>query len=177
LIEYPKEGTPPSKSRFTVCEEVMADKKEKLIRRLTWIFGAAITPVLLFFALDVIIHQRAIQIPLPFGTPRLWGILVLILSVLCGIALPILMRAGFQTRAARTGSVDLENYTALQIRLIVVSMAAALLACVAYLFVLPKLYLYGSVLAGLYGIYSVIPSNRKINADLRYYGLQEKETP
>ncbi len=152
----------------------MAENNVRLIRRLYWIFGVAITPVVLFFVADVVIHQTGIQVTLPFGTPRLWGIAVLILSVLCGAALPILMRAGFQTRAAGTQSVGIEEYMSLQMRLIVLSMIAALLACVAYLFLLPKLYLYGSVLAGLYGIYSAIPTRRKINAELRYYGLGDK---
>ncbi len=152
----------------------MAENNDRLIRKLSWIFGAAITPVVLFFAADVVIHQMRIQVSLPFGTPRLWGIAVLILSVLCGAALPILMRAGFQTWAAGTRSVGIEEYANLQARLIVLSMIAALLACVAYLFLLPKLYLYGSVLAGLYGIYSAIPTRRKINAELRYYGLGDK---
>jgi hypothetical protein len=152
----------------------MAKNDMKLTRKLFWIFGAAITPVVLFFVADVVIHQMRIQVSLPFGTPRLWGIAVLILSVLCGVALPILLRAGFQTRASRKRSVGIEEYTSLQVLLTVLSMVAALLACVAYLFLFPKLYLYGSVLAGLYGIYSSIPSRRKIASELRYYGLGEK---
>jgi len=152
----------------------MTENNIRLIKKLYWIFAGTITPVVLFFAADVVMHQMGIRVMLPFGSPRLWGITVLILSVLCGAALPILMRSAFQTRAAGARSVGIEEYASLQVRLIVISMIAALPACVAYLFVLPKLYLYGSVLAGLYGIYSSIPSRRKINAELRYYGLGEK---
>ena len=151
----------------------MKETTQALTGKLTWVFWIALIPALLFFAVDILLHYLGVKPAIPFGSPRLWGIPLFILAVSCGVALPILMRARFQTHVARRKTVALSEYEAVQVRLILVSLTAALFADVAYLFLLPKLYLYGSILAGLYGIYGVIPSKRRILADLKYYGLED----
>jgi len=146
---------------------------ERVRARLTRMFWIVTATAGLFFGLDVALHELGTVVKVPFGTLRGWGIALLILAVACGVALPILLRAQFQTRAARLRRVTLVQYEALQIRIMLLAWAAALAADLAYLFPVPPVYLYGSVLAGLYGIYSIIPSQRKITAELRYYGLEQ----
>jgi predicted secreted protein len=110
----------------------------------------------------------------PFGQLRAWGILLLIVSVILGVALPILLRTLFNSRAVEAKRVALVDFVAHQQRLVVVSISAAYVAGVAYLLLVPNLYLYGSVLAGLYGIYSAIPSERKLKGELRFYRVGDK---
>ena len=153
----------------------MNERADLLQKKITLTFWLGMLPVILLFGLDVLLHQLQVEVAPPVGSLRLWGIVLLILSVGCGIALPILMRTLFQSRAAKKKSVSFEEYQRFILALTLVALSAALLADIAYLFVVPKLYLYGSVLAGLYGIYSAIPSRRKISAELKYYGLEGRD--
>jgi len=138
----------------------MGEHTEALAGRLSRLFWAVTAVAAGLFGLDIVFHRAGIDVAVPFGTLRLWG-----------IALPILLRALFQTRAAERGKVTIEGYERLQVRIMLLVLAAALAADAAYLFPVPPLYLYGCVLAALYGIYSIIPSSRKIAGELRYYGL------
>jgi len=149
----------------------MGEHTEALAGRLSRLFWAVTAVAAGLFGLDIVFHRAGIDVAVPFGTLRLWGIALLVLSVACGVALPILLRALFQTRAAERGKVTIEGYERLQVRIMLLVLAAALAADAAYLFPVPPLYLYGCVLAALYGIYSIIPSSRKIAGELRYYGL------
>jgi predicted secreted protein len=115
-----------------------------------------------------------ITIQVPFGSLRVWGIFLLVVSVLLGVAIPVLFRTMFNKRAVDAKYVAPAAFVGHQKRLVVISISAAYVAGLAYLLVVPNLYLYGSVLAGLYGIYSAIPSERKLEGELRFYGLGGK---
>jgi hypothetical protein len=152
----------------------MNQELSDLIRRLNRLFW-----ILTFLALAVLgsgylLHRMKVAISPPFGQLRTWGIFLLIVSVILGVALPILLRTLFNRRAVEAKQVALVDFVAYQQRLVVVSISAAYVAGTAYLLLVPNLYLYGSVLAGLYGIYSAIPSERKLKGELRFYGVREK---
>ena len=141
------------------------------LNRLFWVLTVLAVAIL---GLGYLLHSMTITIQAPFGGLRAWGIFLLVLSVLLGVALPVLLRTMFNKRAVDRKHVDLTAFVAHQKRLVVISISAAYVACIAYLFLVPNLYLYGSVLAGLYGIYSAIPSERKLAGELRFYGLGGK---
>lgn len=143
----------------------------RLLNRLFWAMTAA---VLALMAAGYLLHRFAIQVRPPFGSLRGWGLLFLVASVALGVALPILIRTLFNKNAVQRKDVELAAFTAHQKTLITVSISAALVGGLAYILVVPKLYLYGSVLAGLYGIYSAIPNERKLAGELRFYGLEGK---
>ena len=111
----------------------------------------------------------------PFFSERVWGIVCLVLSALCGIALPILMRTLYHERVHRKGKVSQANYRLLQLRIVVISLCAAYVAAVAYLFGTSRFHLGASVLAALYGVYGAIPYRKKVRADMKYYGLLEDQ--
>jgi hypothetical protein len=146
----------------------------KIGRSLNRLFWVLTVLAIAFLGLGYLLHKSNITIQAPFGSLRAWGIFLLVLSVILGVALPILLRTLFNKRAVEEKHVELVLFLAHQKRLVVVSVSAAYAACIAYLFLVPNLYLYGSVLAGLYGIYSAIPSERKLKGELRYYGLGGK---
>ena len=143
-------------------------------RSLNLLFWVLTVVALIFLGIGYLLHRMNIEIPTPFGSLRAWGILLLLLSVILGVALPVLLRTLFNKRAVEEKHVELFLFVAHQKRLVVVSVSAAYAACIAYLLMVPNLYLYGSVLAGLYGIYSAIPSERKLKGELRFYGLGGK---
>ncbi len=146
----------------------------KLIRSLNRLFWVLTVLAVAVLGLSYLLHQMNITIPPPFGGLRAWGIFLLLLSVILGIALPVLLRTLFNKRAVDAKHVQWAVFVAHQQRLVVVAISAAYVAGIAYLFLVPNLYLYGSVLAGLYGIYSAIPSERKLAGEMRFYGLGGK---
>jgi len=141
------------------------------LNRLFWVLTVV---AVAFLGVGFLLHKMTITIQAPFGSLRAWGIFLLVLSVILGVALPILIRTMFNKRAVDAKRVSLAAFVAHQKRVVVVSVSAAYTAGIAYLLMLPNLYLYGSVLAGLYGIYSAIPSERKLKGELRFYGLGGK---
>ena len=148
------------------------DQVDQLIRKLIRYFVLMILPAVMLLALSYFVHQRDVEIMLP-GSIQLWGVLFLVLAVSLGVALPILMRTLFHDRSARRGGVDFRRYERFQILQMAVAVSGTLFAALAYLFLVPKFHLYASVLAGLYGIYSVIPSKNKIAGEMKYYKIEE----
>jgi len=143
-------------------------KLARTLNRLFWVLTFLAVAVL---GLGYLLHRMDISIPPPFGGLRAWGIFLLVVSVLLGVALPVLIRTMFNKRAVDRKHVDLTVFVDHQKRMVIISISAAYVAGIAYMLVVPNLYLYGSVLAGLYGIYSAIPSERKLAGELRFYGL------
>jgi len=141
---------------------------KKLIRY----FVLMILPVIILFTLSYFAHQQNIRITPP-GNLQAWGVLLLILAVSLSMALPILMRTIFHDRSARRGGVDFWSYERFQLRQMAVAISGAVFAGLAYLFLVPKFHLYATVLAGLYGIYSVLPSRKKISGEMKYYKIKE----
>jgi hypothetical protein len=131
-----------------------------------------ILPLLLFISV-AIIHKTGIKIPsIPYI--RFYGIFLFVCSVTFGAALPIFIRTAFYNRFVTNKSVLPEEYTHYQSVLMALSSVAVVSASLAYLLVVSPLYLYGSTLAAIYGIYSVIPFQSKIEKELSIYKLQVK---
>ena len=152
----------------------MSDELDGLMRRLNRLFWTLTILAVAFLGLGYLLHRVNMDSPPSVGNPRVWGILLLTLSAILGIALPILLRTMFNRRAVSSRRVEMREFAAHQKRLIAVAVSAAYAAGIAYLLALPGLYLYGPVLCGLYGIYSAIPQERKLNGEMRYYGLGGK---
>ena len=148
------------------------DQVDQLIKKLIRYFIIMILPAVMLFAFSYFTHQRNIEITAP-GSIQAWGVLLLILTVSLSVALPILMRTIFHDRSARRGEVDFRGYERFQIRQMAVAVSGTVFAALAYLFLVPKFHLYTTVLAGLYGIYSVLPSRKKISGEMKYYKIKE----
>ncbi len=122
-----------------------------------------------------ILHKYGVTLQVPSGPPRLWGILFLLLTALCGIATPILMRTTFHDRAIKNKNVTRAQFEKYQKGIILTSFAGAFIADIAYLFLIPQFYVYGCVLAAIYGVYGAIPTPKKITAEMRFYNLEDEE--
>ncbi len=142
-----------------------------LLRKLNSLFWVLTLLAVAVLGSGYLLHRMNIPISPPWGGLRAWGILLLIVSVILGVALPIMLRTIFNKRAVDQKQVVMAAFVDHQKRLVVISISAAYVAGVAYLLLVPNLYLYGSVLAGLYGIYSAIPNERKLKGEMRFYGL------
>lgn len=146
-----------------------------LLKKMTRAFSILCGAAALFFIIIFFLHRQEIAVTPPFWSPWTWGVVLMVLSVAFGVALPILIRTLFHSRAVRNKRVEFWRYEKLQINLIIISVLGAFFACFAYLFLVAKFHLGASVLAGLYGIYSAIPVRRKLAADMKYYGLKDVE--
>jgi predicted secreted protein len=152
----------------------MNDDYNELVRGLNRMFWTLTAVAVAFLGLGYLLHRMEITISSSLGSLQIWGILLLTLAAVLGVALPILLRTIFNKRAVEAKQVAMADFVAHQRRLVVIPICAAYVAGVAYLLVVPGLYLYGSVLCGLYGLYSAIPQERKLKGEMRYYGLGEK---
>jgi hypothetical protein len=150
----------------------MDDKTQKLLEKMRIIFWIMTSGAIIFFIINIIVHYVIKVSVKPPGSLFYWGLALFILSVITGAALPVLMRTVFHSRAYKKKSAQFNDYAQHKQLVIVISLLASIPANCAYLFLVPKLYLYGSVLAGLYGIYAALPSERKITGELKYYGLE-----
>lgn len=143
---------------------------DRLAKKLTRTFVLLLLPALTLFVLAFVGHRSGLRVALP-GSLRVWGIVLLLLTVILSVALPILLRALFHDRAARRRQVEYYEYERFQVRQMAVTLAGAVFAGLAYLLVVPNFHLYGSVLMALYGIYSVLPARRKLAGEMNYYKI------
>ena len=143
-------------------------------KKLWKLFWVSIVLPLIFFAAVVIVLKLGIRYNPP-GNIRIWGIFLLVLSVTLGVALPVIFRTSFHGIYIKHESVSMSEYLGYQRGLIAVCSIAIISASVSYLFIVSPLYMYGSVLAALYGVYSAIPFNEKIMKELKIYKLDKPE--
>ncbi len=132
-----------------------------------WII--TVLPLLLFMGV-VLVHQLEIRITAP-GNIRTWGIFLLVFSVTFGVAVPVYIRTSFHGRYVKENHIAISKYLIYQRNMITVCSIAIVSASLAYLFIVSPLYLYGSILTALYGIYSVLPFRIKIENELRIFRL------
>jgi hypothetical protein len=149
----------------------MNDELADLVKTLNRLFWIMTVLAVAFLGLGYLLHRLGTSVPSSDQGLRIWGILLLTLAAVLGVAVPILVRTMFNKRAVSAKHVAMADFAAHQKRLVAIPITAAYVAGVAYLLAVPGLYLYGSVLCGLYGIYSAIPQERKLKGEMRYYGL------
>lgn len=149
----------------------MSDELSDLMKTLNRLFWTLTVVAVAFLGVGYLLHRVGIEISTSPAGLKVWGILLLVLAAVLGVALPILMRTLFNKRAVEAKRVSKAAFVTHHKRLIAIAISAAYVAGIAYILVVPGLYLYGSVLCGLYGIYSAIPQERKLLGELRYYGL------
>lgn len=143
-----------------------------LIRNLWKYFIAACIPFAVLLAIGWVIHRDNPASILPEGALRPVGISVFLGAVILNVALPILFRVRFHNTTVANPPLTVENYLAHQRRQANIIGLGAVVAGAAYVMVLPNLFLYGSVLCGLYGLYSIFPSDRKSAGELKAYGCE-----
>ncbi len=141
------------------------------MNRLFWVLTLL---AVAFLGLGYLLHRTNVTLSPFFGGLRAWGIVLLLVSAFLGVALPILLRTLFNKSAVRAKRVQWADFATHQRRLVAISISACYVAGISYLLEVPSFYLYGSVLCGLYGIYSAIPQERKLKGEIRFYGLEDR---
>jgi len=147
--------------------DIVTEKVLKKLWKTFWVI--AVLPLLLFMGV-VLVHQLGIKVTAP-GNIRTWGIFLLVFSVAFGVAVPVYMRTSFHGRYVKENHIVISKYLVYQRNMIMICSIAIVSASLAYLFIVSSLYLYGSILTALYGIYSVLPFRIKIEKELRIYRL------
>ncbi|MCK5201895.1 MAG: hypothetical protein KAR21_26255 [Spirochaetales bacterium] len=144
-----------------------------ILKKLWGMFWVSIVLPIILFAGVVLVHQSGIRITAPWNI-RIWGISLLVFSVAFGVAFPVLFRTSFHGKYLKHNSTTISEYLIYQRTLIAVCSIAIISASIAYLFIVSPLYMYGSILAALYGIYSAIPFKEKIVNELKIYKLENR---
>lgn len=151
---------------------VQEDQLQHIMNRLWIVFSLCCAPFATLLLIGWLVHYNDPASLLAEGTRRLTGIVIFLLTVIATVALPILVRVRFHDRAVKEKVATLESYIQVQKQQMLLIGIGSTMAGLAYLLVIPNLYLYGSVLSALYGIYSVLPSERKTAGELKAYGCR-----
>jgi hypothetical protein len=144
---------------------------KKNCQRLRNIYWAMVSIAFLLFFLIFLLHKIN---NLPSINSKYIGYLgwwLFILAALFGVALPILMRNLFRYKVIKHKKVDINSFFQFEKRTLFIALTSAFVANIAYIFLVPKLHLYGSVLIALYAISVTYPERRKILIDMKCFGL------
>ena len=144
------------------------------MRKIWYRFGLAVLPFALLLAAGYLVHRTGPETLLDSLSPRTAGLVLLMVSVGMAVAFPILLRVRFHN-LCRSDGISLDRYMSFQSGLMALVGTGGIAAGTAYLLVVPGLYLYGSVLAALYGVYSILPSRQKTTGELKAYGCSFAE--
>lgn len=109
---------------------------------------------------------------IPFGILYYWGSFCVFGSMGFGVIIPIILRLYFHNRAIKYKKLTLPEYTKQQENIVQVTFLGTLFILPALLFPVPMVHLYVTVLAGLYAIYSVLPSMKKIIGEINLYNIK-----
>ncbi len=143
---------------------------KSLVKSLWKYFIFACVPFAVLLAAGWVLHRNNPASILSEAFLRPVGAAVFLSSVLLNVALPIFLRVRFHNAAIANPPLKAEDYLIHQKRQAAVIGAGGAAAGMACVFVLSNLFLYGSVLCALYGLYSILPSEKKNAGELKAYG-------
>ncbi len=150
----------------------MNNETRTVLQRLKGVFAVCAVLDSAVFILIFLLHRYGITSSMYTGNLWILGIILLVLTTAFCVAIPILARSIYVSRTLKERRFSLEGYIRIQIRLVFLSLGGALFAALAYLFLVPKLHLYASMIAALYGVYSAIPSKKKIQGEINYFSTK-----
>jgi hypothetical protein len=104
---------------------------------------------------------------------NIYGPVILILCVTLAIALPIFYRTLFAHQKRDQKMVSEADFVKFERRLMVISLATPYLALAAYALEFPKFYTTAAILLGLYAIYYLFPSKKRLALDRRIFRVRE----
>ena len=149
----------------------MDNNLKKICQKLKNIYWVMVSITFFLFFLIFSLHKIN---NLPSINPKYIGYLgwlLFVLTALFGIALPILMRSLFRYKVIKYKKVNINLFFQFKKRTLFIALTSAYVANIAYIFLVPKLHLYGSVLIALYAISVTYPKEREILIDMKCFGL------
>lgn len=149
----------------------MNNDLKKICQRLRNIYWAMVSIAFFLFFLIFLLHKINNLPSINSKYIGYLGWLLFILTALFGIALPILMRTLFRYKVVKHKKADINSFFQFEKKTLYIALTSAYVATIAYIFLVPKLHLYGSVLVALYAISVTYPEKRKILIDMKCFGL------
>ncbi|MDC7125798.1 MAG: hypothetical protein PQJ46_09530, partial [Spirochaetales bacterium] len=123
----------------------MSDILTSTLKKLKKLFIVYLAIAVLLFAFDIVFHKFCAPVTPLFFSLKLWGYFLFVISLITGVAVPILLRTNFHKHASITGIATLEGYLRLQKLLLFSAFISTLAADIAYFFPVNSVYLYVSV--------------------------------
>ncbi len=145
---------------------------EKIKRKLKFYFILTSTTSFLIYTSIFLNHKYGTSVTMEGITLRKTGLIFFVLAVASGIAVPILLRAFLQKRMIEEKSISMGEYLNHNMRLAVLTICTVIFSGVNYVIAAPELYLYGSVFAALYSIYAIMPAEKRIITEIKYYRIE-----
>ncbi len=142
---------------------------QNLIKKLNLMFLICAVLSLLEYISIFVFHKLGFTPNVTGDDLRNMGLIFFILSVTSGIALPIIFRTLLHGKLIANKRIKLSEYLRYNIYLFILAYISVVFSSVNYFLAAPPLYLYGSVLAALWGIYGVMPGKKRISTETKYY--------
>ncbi|NIA23878.1 MAG: hypothetical protein GWP03_06970 [Proteobacteria bacterium] len=146
-----------------------------IIKRLRTTYFIMVIPIFLLIFTIFALHKYKILIAFNSKYIGYIGLFLFVLSATFGIALPILMRNLFRYKAIKKGDIDISLFFNFENKTLFITLISGYIANIAYILLVPKLHLYGSIIIALYAIYVSYPEKKKIIVDLKTFGMDIKD--
>ena len=154
-----------TKNRRYFCMDTGAFHRIRRLASITIVF--TIAGLLLVFLL----HRFSSNTSDTLEANRVNSVIALLATTLFTIGIPILLRTGYFQKGVKNGGLHLPDFTRMK-RLSIYSVGIGEIWMIfAYYLPIYTYHLYLSVLAGIYGIYSIFPAKNIYQKELRSFGV------
>ena len=144
-----------------------------LFRRYRQIFVFSQSLTILLLGAIVYAHRVGFVISVPdIRLMRFLSLSFLLGTVLLAVALPIVLRSLFYERSRRNGGLLSRAFAILQYTSLAAVALGEIAALGAYLVPILDTHLYLSMLAVVYGVYSILPSRTRLGKDWVGFSVQ-----
>lgn len=96
------------------------------------------------------------------------------LAALCAVGLPIFYRAYFAHTVRLQKAVSRDRFVSFERNLILIALLAPYWGVLALGWKLPRFYLTGTLLMGLYAVYYFYPSRKRLRYDTRIFRVRDE---
>lgn len=144
------------------------DQVKRRIKRNFLIF---VLPPLVLLAFLSLANQSGKVFLLDEEGESFYELTFFLICLVFGAAVPLFYRNSFAGKSKEGRIVELSRYLSFQRNMALLAMVSTVALCGEYLVEGGTTYLYGSVLATLYGIFAVFPEKKRIKKELYEWGF------
>lgn len=108
-------------------------------------------------------------------TTRTLSVIILLGSALCSAAIPILIRMFFYRKAVKKIGLSPADFYHMKIGIIFCVFIGCIFSIIAYLVPIFRYHLYLSVFIAIYGVYSILPTDKTYQKDRNGFKVRSCE--
>ena len=147
---------------------------EDIIKKLRLRAWLAITLVTIGLVAVVMLHRLNVSFTSLIQANRPLSVSCLLGSAIGSMALPIVVRLIFYRKASKNKGISSSDFYCMKNLEIISVFAGSLFALLAYYIPVFRYHMYLCILAGIYGIYSILPVDRMYQKDISSFRVKNE---